>query len=640
MPDSSAARILEPEESGQQETRFRFTPGERDIFRRVPFMAPSEWAEKNYMVMDGPHAGTRWRNSLTPYLPGIMDAWAQDGVEMVVCEGSPQTGKTATLHICLGYSVDRRSGPKMLAMDNEGNLGKVADNKLVPNFKASPVLRSRFVSKKATEMRFRDGSVCYLAAASSASQRASVSVRDLFLDEPDLYEVQAEKAHPVDELLERTTSFSDARKVLMSSKPLGFSGESAIENALEACDEVREYHVSCPVCHFEQVMSDQRLIPLHDCTDTQRIRREKLGRYKCANPDCENLWSDNFRNWAVKHGAWRSQHPVRNPVSIGFHLPSLVSPFVSLSEILADKLEAEADGTPSKLMHYANSRLARGWKPVVSETPVEQVLELVDATLDPRVVPAGAAWVTCGIDMQRSGFWFGVWAWSQTYEHWLMDYGYLPDWDSVRSLVFETTYPVEGSERTMPIHRAGLDTGGGAGEGGKASMTEQAYQFVRSCPSGRLYAVKGAPRTFERRVLPKPIGKMPSSKSRIPGGLNLFFLDTGWFKELVHASLRIDSPQAMHLHREAGADFAEQITAERQVLRKGKLSWEKIRRDNHLLDCAMIARACASPEWAPSMQGLWIARRQMEERERLRAAQDGAGQQPALNPYTRGRGRR
>jgi phage terminase large subunit GpA-like protein len=638
MPDSSAARVLEPEESGQQEARLRFTPGERDIFRRVPFMAPSEWAEKNYMVMDGPHAGTRWRNSLTPYLAGIMDAWAQDGVELVVVEGSPQTGKTATLHICLGYSVDRRPGPKMLAMDNEGNLGKVADNKLVPNFKASPVLRSKLVSKKSTEMRFRDGSVCYLAAASSASQRASVSVRDLFMDEPDLYEAQEEKAHPVDELLERTTSFSDSRKVLMISKPLGFSGESSIENALENCDEVRQRRVSCPACRHEQVMTDQGLVALHGETDTQRIRREKLGRYACQ--DCGTLWSDNYRNWAVKHGSWWAERPVREPVSIGFHLPALVSPFVSLSEILADKLEAEADGTPSKLMHYHNSRLASAWRPVVSETPAEQVLELVDATLEPRVVPAGAAWVTAGIDMQRSGFWFGVWAWSQTYENWLVDYGYLPDFDSVRSLVFETAYPVEGSGRTMPIHRAGLDTGGGAGEGGKASMTEQAYQFVRGCPSGRLYAVKGAPRQFEKRVLPKAIGKMPSTKSRIPGGLNLYFLDTGWFKELVHASLRIDAAQPMHLHAETGKDFAEQITAERQVLRKKKLLWEKIRRDNHLLDCAMIARACASPEWPPSMQGLWVARRQMEERERLRAAQDGAGQTPAQNPYTRGRGRR
>jgi phage terminase large subunit GpA-like protein len=220
-----------------------------------------------------------------------------------------------------------------------------------------------------------------------------------------------------------------------------------------------------------------------------------------------------------------------------------------------------------------------------------------------------------------------------------VDYGFLPDFDAVRALAFETTYPrAEGGE--ICIHRAGLDTGGGKAEEGAASKTEQAYKFILGCPPGRIYAVKGASNPFEKRVLPKVIGKLPSSKSPIAGGLVLYFLDTGYFKELVHASMREDSPHPAYLHAETTEDFADQLTAERQVLRKGKLLWERIRRDNHYLDCSMIAWACAGVEWAPSLLGLYMHRKHQDEAAR-KAEEAQMRQQGqvgvAANPFARGR---
>lgn len=636
MPDGSAARSLESDVVGC-EYRFRLTSGERDIFRSVPFMSPSEWAEKNYVVMDGPMSGSRYRPSATPYTTGVLNAIMEDSVRMVVCPGSAQTGKTAILHIFLGYSVERLPGPKMLAMDNESNLGKVVENKLLPNFRASPPLRSRLVSSKSTQIKFRNGDVLYLASAASASQRASVSVRVLCMDEEDLYEAREDSAHPVDEFLERKKSFSDplndTSKVLRISKPLGVDGESSIENAYKACDEIRHFHARCPVCQHEQIMDRSGLVAVGGETDPSVIRREHLGRYQCR--ECGNLWSDNYRNYAVRNGRWVAEKPVVKPLSVGARIPDCISPFVSLSEILADDIEAHADGTPSRLTHYYNSHWARTWAPVVSETAAEQVLSCVDRTQAARLVPAGAAFLTAGIDMQRSGYFFTVYAWAVSGEHWLIDYGYLPDFESVKALVFETRYEREGGGDTI-IHRAAMDTGGGEAKEGSASMTELAYKNIMGCPSGRLYAVKGAPRTFEKRVLPKVIGKLPSSKMPIAGGFNLYFLDTGYFKELVHASLRVDSGHAMHLHADTGADFADQITAERQVLRKGKLLWEKIRRDNHYLDCAVYARAAASVEWAPSLKGLWVYHQRQEERSAA-VERTATAQAVKMNPFTGGR---
>jgi phage terminase large subunit GpA-like protein len=622
-------------ETGGLEYAFAFTMGERDIFRAVPFVPPSQWAEENYVLMDGRFAGARWRNSITPYLAGIMDAWADPDVEEVYVCGSPQTGKTKTLHICLAYSVDRRPGPKMLAMASEEQLGKNVDNKLMPDLRASPSLRGKLVSKKAAEMSLRDGSVCYFAAASSETQRASVTVRDLFLDEPDLYEKRQEKADPVDEFLERTTSYRGLRKHLVISKPMGLEGESFIWRSVEGCDEVRHFEVRCPAvtCRRWQVMDLPGLTALEGCDGQARVRREKLGRYRCEG--CGMLWSDHVRDHVVKRGRWRAAKPVKKPRTVGFWLPSLISPFASLSEIQADHLRAREEDTPSRWTHFYNSRLARPWRPVVAQTPAERVMECVDHTQPPRVVPAGAAYLTAGIDMQRSGYFFAVFAWAVSGEHWMIDYGYLPDFESVRALVFETRYEREGGGETI-IHRAAMDTGGGEAFEGGASMTEMAYKFILGCPSGRLYAVKGAPRQFEKRVLAKAIGKLPSSKSPITGGFNLFFLDTGYFKELVHASLKVDSAHPAHLHAQTGQDFADQISAEHQVLRKGKLAWEKTRRDNHYLDCAVYARAAASVEWPPSLRSLWMHHKRQEEIAKA-AERDAERQAAAQNPFTRGR---
>ena len=102
-----------------------FTPGERHVFKRREALSVSDWAAKSVIVQDGPYRGARLRPDVTPYLPGIMDAWGRPGVEQVLVCGAPQTGKTLALYACLGYAVDRRPGTKMLAMPDDKTLSRV-----------------------------------------------------------------------------------------------------------------------------------------------------------------------------------------------------------------------------------------------------------------------------------------------------------------------------------------------------------------------------------------------------------------------------------------------------------------------------------------------------------------------------------
>ena len=309
--------------------------------------------------------------------------------------------------------------------------------------------------------------------------------------------------------------------------------------------------------------------------------------------------------------------PVPQPRSVGFHLPSLVSRFVPLSEIAADRMAAEASGDQRAMRDYFNGRGAMPYRPMELETDEQKILAL-RCDMPPRTVPRGAVALTCGIDVQKRGYWFTVWAWAENLESWLVDYGYIAvnsditadSFADVEQLHTVQKYPVEGGGE-MGIWRTAYDSGGGATDSGQWSRTEEVYLHVRQhCRTRKVFAIRGASREQLSPVRWTTIDKLPRSGRALPGGLQLLTLDTSHFKGLIHGRMAADSRQPMHLHAETGEDFALQIAAERLVRTKtGELHWERFRRDNHYLDCTVIASACADASWLPSLQMLARAQR-------------------------------
>lgn len=620
------------------ELSIRFTPGEQDVWRKPEEIPVSEWAQRHVRVMDGPHAGGGWKNDRTAYLVGVMDAWGMWSVQTVVVCGSPQSGKTRSMYNCLMYSICHRPGPKMIGMQDDDNLKKVVEHKLLPGLKKTPVTGRRFVKYRKTDILFADGSPLYLASAQSEGDRASVSVRDLFLDEEDLYKKFQTKGAPVEEFLERITSFKYKNKVFRASKPLGGEDSSVWRGLLE-CDEIRAYAVKCPACGTSQLMRFSQIKFLEGCRDAREMRQRKLARYECEH--CKYHWSNHVRDVAVRNGQWV---PVRfdekkgfvrteaspGPKSVGFHLPALISPFVGLESIAAAFLAAQAD--PSRWANFFNGMLAEPHRPTKLKTSVERVLELRDPHLPARTVPAAAVALTAGIDTQKRGFWYVVRAWAPDLSSWLIDYGRLGAFDDVRMQILEATYPQEETGRLLPIWRAGIDSGGGETEGGVWTRTEEVYSFVARHGARRLFATKGGSTSQFNYVRISNIEKMPKSGLKIAGGLQLYILDTDYFKQLFHGRMEIESASPIRLHAETDETYAKQIMAEELVERKGKLVWEVKYRENHLLDCEVIAAACASQAWAPSLET--IARIQQDQSMR-----NDRPPPPAAGSGTVGRGK-
>lgn len=591
---------------------FSFTDGERRVYKKRVRLPVSVWAARNVVVQDGPYAGSRLRLDAAPYLAGIMDTLYLPNIEEVAVCASPQVGKTELLLSCLFYSMDYFPGPKLLAMPDEDTLGRAVEKKLLPRLKGSATLRKLYVRYAKGAIELTDGSSVYLASAQSPSQRASVSVRQMFLDEVDLYRQLAGQGAPVTEFRERTISYRGKRKHLLISKPLGDETSSIWVIVTTECDELRRYHVVCPACGTSQVMDDDNVVAIEGCKDPKEIKRRKLGRYRC--PHCKYNWTDHARDAAVARGEWIADEPVQSPRAVGFHLPSLVSRFVSLSEIAADKLEAAASDDERKKKDYANGRCAKPYKAVTLETKEDAILTRRAMWLPAKTVPPEAVAITCGIDTQARSFWFSVLAWGRDMQSWLIDYGQIHAWEEVVRLVHGTRYPVLGQPgRDLGIWRAAIDSCGNATEHQILTRTEEVYAWCRTHGGGRLIPFKGRSRDHHVPVSWTTIDKLPHSGRGIPGGLQLYLLDVNFLKMLVMKRLMPEARQPMLLHAATGEDYAKQMAAERLVRDKNNRSvWEVLSRENHLLDATMAAHACADDSWSPSLS--WILSQEQDDK--------------------------
>jgi phage terminase large subunit GpA-like protein len=602
------------------------TEAERRVFARRERVPVSQWATKNLIVQDGPYRGSPLRLDVSPFLAGPMDAFSTHGIEEVIVCGSLQVGKTLVLYACLGYAMDYRPGVKMLTMPTKDSRDSVREKKLEPLLRGSPTLRKLVSRYRREGIALRDGTGIILATAESPSQRASITVQDLIVDEEDLYG-NAGQSNALEDFRGRTRFHGSSRKIVRACQIKGGEESSIWRGITEGADQLYCYEVSCPACRHAHLPDVAHIVVPSGETDPGEIRRRNLARYRC--PFCKWQWTDHIRDLAVKGGSWRAYRwsaeggfvrapAVVRPMSVGFHIPAILSRMVSLSDLAARGLIAESSDDAEVKRQYYNDDLALPYIPVEMQTDADKLLALRETWLPARAVPFGAVALTCGIDVQKRGFWYLVRAWMPVLSSYVIDYGYVDDWEQVAKILFNTWYPVlrEGgipdfpggvvppdalTGEVLPIWRAAIDSGGTETDG-VFTRTEEVYMWTRAYGQGTAFACKGASHAQAAPVRRVMRERMPHNGRPIPGGLPLYLLDTGVFKTLDFSRmLNPDSKQPLRLHAECGSDLTEQIAAEKLVRRNGRLVWEQRRGANHLLDCLMLSAACADASWTPSL---------------------------------------
>ena len=618
----------------------QFCDGERHIFAKPEPMTLSEWASRNIIVKDGPYSGSKYRREVNPYLVGIMDAWSDDDVCEVIVAGSAQTGKTLVLHSAIAYSIARRPGPKMLAMQDDNAINKVVNNKLLPIFRASKVISPLIHKVRSGRVTFIDGSALYLASAASSGQRASISVRDLFIDEEALYQKIQGQGDPVAELLERTRSYSTTRKILRVSKPIGGEECSIITALHNEADVVFEYAMRCPACGALQVPNEDNLRAINDETNPALIIRHRLARYKCEK--CGQLWTDGRRDTAVAHGEWvnnfvtgevrdgeytESKYTGENATEkhVGFHLPAILSSAVSLSEIYAEKLKSK-NAEKMKVQQYMNGLWAVAYVPQYTVKKSDEMLALCDDR--PRGVVPGKIFVAnngtgenfggntgtnngtntgtgtkksrvccllAGVDTQLRYFRYVIRAFGfgESPDTWLVQEGVAPDFAALEDIMFRAEYKdVDGN--IWKVRAVIIDAMG------EVTRTAQVYDWAarnkgRVLPSQGVHRMVGAPWKLS------PLEWFPTvrgERRRINGGLNLYRLDSTYYKNILASRLSIapTDPGAFHLHAEEKPgqlkSYCEEMCAESWDANENGGTWVNVKgAPNHAWDCEYLVLA-------------------------------------------------
>lgn len=638
---------------------FTFTESERRLFARREVLPGADWASRRLIVQDGLYAGSPLRLDVSPFLAGPLNLFTLPGVREVIVCGSLQVGKTLFLYSCLGWCMDYRPGVKMLAMPTKQALEKVVKRKLLPLLKGSPTLRRLVEKYRTVTVLLKDGTAIELASAETPSDRASITVQDLIVDEEDLFSGSGQSS-PLEDFKGRTRSYEDYAKIARACQIKGGEESSIWRGITREAEMLFCYEAFCPACRRRVFMRvDNIVVPCGE-KDHKAIRSRRLARYRC---ECNYHWSDHIRDLAVSGGDW---HPYRYtadagferlhpedgpglsdllrrwragieepPKSAGFHMPAVLSRFVSLSHIAARRISAEASEDPVVKRQYFNDDLALPYTPVELVTDAQKILELREPWLPPLAVPNGAVALTCGIDVQKRGFWFLVKAWMPNLASFVVNYGFLETWEEVGKLCFDTYYPVLApggvpgpslwtpemgavppeylTGELMPLWRVGMDSGGTETEG-VLTRTEEVYMWVRANGGGVVHACKGASRaqiTPVRRIVRE---RMPHNGRPIPGGLPLYLLDTNNIKTIAMSRmLNPESTQPARLHAGCGQDMADQLASEQQVRKNGRLVWERKGGPNHLLDCLMLADAAADASWTPSLP-MYVLQLQQAER--------------------------
>ncbi len=567
-------------------------------------VAPVDWMEENFVLIDGPNAGEKWSRRNAPQLVEILGCLdPRHPANRVSVRKSAQTGFTTIGIGWAGYVADVNPG-NFLFVEPTGTLVKqVNDGKLQPAIDSNKALDAKIAAQRT---RDAEGSTAYhkkfpggfilLVGANSSVQLRSHTIRDALCDEIDDWPQDlAGQGDPMEMVDARQITFrrSGKWKRLEISTPK--FAPSRIDQAFDEGDQ-RHFYVPCPHCKTRQKLIFENLDFKPDYPYD--------AHYKCAS--CGVLIEHHHKRWMVVNGSWVAENPGpgRHP---SFHIDTLTSSFVGWDDIAAKFLKAGND--PEKLKTFQNLWLGLPFV-VEGDAPDAEILLARRADYHRGTLPPGVLFMTCGVDVQGNRLEAEIVGWGVGKTSWQIDYRVLEGdtadlnvWAELARLSQETWEDWQGNVRG--IERMAVDTG---------YRAQMVYQFVRGKPN--CMAVKGA-NTQQAPVLATPTVQdlKRDGKKVKKGGVKLYNVGVWSLKATLYGYLGMEGPSETgyppgwcFFPAEADLDYFNMLTAETLIReeKRGQIvsRWvKKARQPNEALDCRVYATAAAYKEgmgkWGP-----------------------------------------
>ena len=544
-------------------------------------LSVSEWAER-YRILDelsskmtGP-----WKNTVTPYLKGIMDEFNSWECDEVIFVKPTQVGGTEAIFNMLGYAIQQDPAPTMIVYPSDKLACTTCESRIMPMINACRSLRKKYDLKGSSqdELKF-DNMRIRLTGANSPANLSSTPIRYLFLDEVDKYPTASKKeADPISLAKERTKSYSSNRKIYMCSTPTIETGQ--ICQAKENADIERHYFVPCPHCgEMIELKFKQIRWPKKSDMDIPDLDRAEYARYVCQ--ECGGEITDADKSIMLQRGRWQDvRKSTQFHRSVAFWMNTLYSPFTRFADIAKEFINSKNDS--EKLQNFTNSWLAEPWVDAKIRTDADMVMRH-QTDLPMGLVPEWAKFLTAGIDVQENCLYWTIRAWGEYITSQNVAHGQVMSFSDVSRIMDMEIRNAKGEP--FIVNLCFMDSG---------DRTDEVYDFC-AMHSEWCTPIKGVADQQSHYV----ISQINKSESKAYG-MPLVKIDGGKYKDMIAGRLHRPNGQGSWMvYKDCDREYAEQVTAEHKIMVKkgGRLvpRWvpKTTHADNHYLDAEVYAFAAA-----------------------------------------------
>jgi phage terminase large subunit GpA-like protein len=226
-----------------------------DAVRPAEVLRPSEWAERYRHLTSGPYAGSRWDNTISPYLVDVMDA-AQEALEThrdLAVMKMAQGGVTEALGVnVVAWLIDNFGGPILyLTSVHDTAVELVRDRWDGVLSTCEPLKRKRAegpayaARDKALVKRFTDAKLV-LGGSHAMSRFISQPYAVVVFDELDAcQDEQSDGSDPIELVRRRMAAFREARDVLLIAFAHPSERERGIAKIYYEQSDQRRAHLRC-----------------------------------------------------------------------------------------------------------------------------------------------------------------------------------------------------------------------------------------------------------------------------------------------------------------------------------------------------------------------------------------------------------
>jgi phage terminase large subunit GpA-like protein len=559
---------------------------------------------------------------LTPYIIEPERVIASGRYKRVVLVFGSQVGKTECLLDVAGQRLDQRPGPILYVGPNKQFLSEQFEPRVMALLDGAPTLVEKVGrGKRMTKTRKVVAGVPFRLAhsGSSAALKSDPAVLALVDEYDEMRDNVNEQGGPLGLVERRGDTYADFVCVVTSTPKRGrvaiaqdaasglFFWEPAVVEDIDSpvwqlWQQGTRHHWCWPCPHCGEYFvprSDLLKFPLK-ATPLQASRETFLECPSCHGVIVEaNKAEMNERGRYVapgqtidKGGNVEGKPP--DTKSASYWCSGLASPFVTIGERVAVRVEAQQSGDDAMVQQAFNAGFGELYSPGGGEVPewMEIKEKSAKATYKRGEVPEDVLYLTLACDVQRHSIPWAIRGWGARASSWLINYGYLRGdtseediWAALGDLVVQS---IDG----MAIRLAFIDSGFRPGKTDTLPLN-RVYEFCRRFPR-RVRPTKGSSAPMRTPLLISKIEVSRKDGRAAKYGLDLVRLDTDHWKSWVHERLRWpeDHVGGWHVFKGIDDDYCHQLVSEARLKRPtGRVEWVQRSRDNHFFDCEAMQAA-------------------------------------------------